>query len=312
MRIVVFGGSGFIGRRVVSALCARGHEAVVPTRDRERAKQDLIVLPGARAVGFDPDSAASVSRALDGADAVVNLVGILHERRQGDFERVHGEFVRRLVSECRGRVRLFAQMSALGAAAASGSAYLRSKAKGERIVREAGAMRHVIVRPSVVFGRGDSFATMFAGLARIFPVMLLPCAEAKFQPVAAEDLANLVAAAMEDGACQDRALSAGGPEVLTLREVVEKTLKAAGRTRPVVPLGDGASYAFAAMMEMVPFARLMTRDNWRAMRVPSVCPREGGNDAAKILGELISLDIGLARMFPRPPVSGALRRRAGR
>ena len=122
----------------------------------------------------------------------MNLMGILHERRPGDFERVHGEFVRRLVLECRGKVRLFAQVSALGAAPAADSAYLRSKAQGERIVRDAGAMRHVIVRPSVVFGRGDSFATMFAGLARFFPVMLLPCADAKFQPVAVEDLARMI------------------------------------------------------------------------------------------------------------------------
>ena len=314
MRVALFGGAGFIGQRLAAELCARGHEVVIPTRDRERAKERLVILPGARVTGFDPDSATAVSRALDGCDAAVNLVGILHERRQGDFERVHGEFVRRLVSECRGRVRLFAQVSALGAAAASGSAYLRSKAKGERILRDAGAMRHVIVRPSVVFGRGDSFVSMFANLARMFPVMALPCAHAQFQPIAVEDLARMTADAMEDGALQNRILSAGGPEVFTLREAVEKTLQAAGRPRPIIPLGDGASYAFAALAELIPFVNLITRDNWRAMRIPSVCPRENGNDAANILGEenLTALDIGLARMFPRPAGYDDLRRRARR
>ena len=101
--------------------------------------------------------------------------------------------------------------------------------------------------------------------------------------------------------------------MFTLREVVEKTLRAAGRTRPIFPLGDGASYAFAAMAEWIPFVRLITRDNWRAMRMPSVCPREG-NDAEKILGKenMTALDIGLARMFPRPAGYDALRRRARR
>ena len=313
MRVALFGGAGFIGQRLAAELCARGHEVVIPTRDRERAKERLVVLPGARVIGFDPDSATAVSKALEGCDAAANLVGILHERRQGDFERVHGEFVRRLVSECRGRVRLFAQVSALGAAASSDSAYLRSKGKGETIIRDAGAMRHVIVRPSVVFGRGDSFLSMFAGMARFFPAMALPCAYAKFQPIAVEDLARMTANAMEDGALQNRILSAGGPEVFTLREIVEKTLRAAGRPRPILPLGDGASYAFAALAELVPFVHVITRDNWRAMRIPSVCPREG-NDAAKILGEenMTALDIGLARMFPRPVGYDALRRRARR
>ena len=317
MRIAVFGGSGFVGRRLTAELCARGHEVVVPTRDRERAKEDLIILPGARAVGFDPDSPASVARALDGAEAVVNLMGILHERRPGDFERVHGEFVRRLVLECRGKVRLFAQVSALGAAPAADSAYLRSKAQGERIVRDAGAMRHVIVRPSVVFGRGDSFATMFAGLARFFPVMVLPCADAKFQPVAVEDLSRMIARAMEDGTLQNRILSAGGPEVFTLREMVEKVLNAAGTSRPIIPLGNSASHAFAAVAEAIPFVNIITRDNWRAMRIPSVCPRKngGGNDTATILGmeNLTSLETGLAQMFPRPPQNfNDFRRRARR
>ena len=304
-----------MGRRTAAELCARGHEVVVPSRDRERVKEDLIILPGARAVGFDPESTASIASALEGADAAVNLAGILHERRQGDFERLHGEFVRRLVSQCRGRVRLFLQVSALGASASAESAYLRSKAKGEQIAREAAGMRHVIVRPSVVFGRGDSFACMFAGLARLCPVMFLPCAAAKFQPVAVEDLARLLAEAAENDAMRDATLSAGGPEVFTLREVVEKTLRAAGRRRPLVPLGDGASYAMAAALEMVPFARLMTRDNWRSMRVPSVCPRDGAdNDAARILGAdtLTSLDIGLARMFPRASGYEKFRRSARR
>ena len=313
MRVVVFGGGGFIGGRVAAELCARGHQVVVPARDRERAKKNLIILPGARVIGLDPDSASSVSKALDGAEAVVNLVGMLHERRQGDFERMHGEFVRRLVSECRGRARLFVQVSALGAAPGAASAYLRSKAKGEGIVRDAGAMRHVIARPSVVFGRGDSFTRMFANLARFAPVMPLPCAHAKFQPIAVEDLARILVNALEDGELQNRTLSLGGPEVFTLREVAEKTMRAAGRPRPIIPLGDGLSYAFAAAAEMIPFVNLITRDNWRAMRTPSVCPRDG-NDAARILGKdaLTTLDIGLARMHPRVSGYDEFRRRARR
>ena len=315
MRVVVFGGGGFVGRRTVAELCARGHEVVVPTRDRERAKRDLIVLPGARATGFDPDSPASVARVAAGAEVAVNLVGVLHERRNGDFERIHGELVRRLVAECRGKVRLFIQVSALGASASAASAYLRSKAKGERVVRDAGAMRCAVVRPSVVFGRGDSFASMFAALARRLPFLTLPCAEARFQPVAVSDLAKIIAVVAESGAWENRTLSVGGPDVFSLREIVEKTAAAAGHPRPIVPLGDGASYAFAAMMEMIPFVRMLTRDNVRSMRAPSVCPRESGNDAARVLGgvrELVPLEVGLAEMFPSSSSPADFRSRAGR
>ena len=130
--IAVIGGGGFVGHELCSQLAARGYHLRIPTRHRERVKQGLLELPDAEVFACDVMSDAGLMSALHGCDAVINLVGILHERRSGDFDRVHGEFPRRVVEACkRLGIGRYVHMSALGASADAPSRYLRSRAAGE-------------------------------------------------------------------------------------------------------------------------------------------------------------------------------------
>ncbi|MGI9297718.1 MAG: NAD(P)H-binding protein [Gammaproteobacteria bacterium] len=294
MKIVIFGGGGFIGRHLARRLSARGHHLIIPTRDREKAKE-LFVLPATDIVAYDPGAWQGVLPLLEGADAVINLAGILNERSGGEFVRVHNEFVRVLCDRCVAKkVRRLVHISALNAVGAAPSEYLRSKAKAEQIVRGA-TLRHVIVRPSVVFGRGDSFVTLFVRLAKILPVLFLPCAYSVLQPIAADDLTAMIVHAAETGDEDGKILSAGGPQKLTLAEIVRAALDAAGVRRPVVELGPALSFAAGAIMEAIPGVHLFSRDNCLSANLHSVTT--GGNDAERILGRLTSLRAGLAEMY---------------
>ena len=298
MKIVIFGGNGFVGRHLAAALASRGHYLLLPVRDREKSKA-LIVLPDADVVAFDPTAMHTVLPRLQGADAVVNLVGILNERQRGEFVRVHGEFVRILTDGCTSKkVRRLVQVSALNAINSAPSEYLRSKAKAEQIVRNASALRHVIVRPSVVFGVGDSFVNLFVRMARWAPVLPLPCAEAKMQPLAVEDLTAILIRAIETGDEDNKIINAGGPEVMTLADIVRRALAAAGIARPLMPLNPSLSYCAAAVAEIIPGVHFLSRDNCMSANLDSVTAA-GGNDAQRMLGELTGLDAGLAAMFNR-------------
>lgn len=298
MRVVIFGGGGFIGRSLAARLAAAGHEIVVPSRDPERAKAALIVLPTARVIPFDPQSPPTIRAAAADCDAVINLIGILREVRRHDFEAVHVEFVRKLVEVCaRNAPRHFIQISALNAGPGAPSRYLRTKSGGEAIVRGVAApTQWTVIRPSVVFGRGDGLITLFDSLLRRFPALPLACAQARFQPIWVEDLAAMIARCVGDCRCYGKILSAGGPRIYTLGEIVK--LIAGRRRRLIIPLNRTLSYLTALAMERIPFITPpLTRDNCDAMSVPSVCAR---NDAAEMLGELRALEAELqTRLHPR-------------
>jgi NADH dehydrogenase len=295
MRIVIFGG-GFIGRHLTASLATAGHELVLPVRDREKVKNDLILLPNTDVIACNPANIQSVLQPLDGADAVVNLVGILNERQRGDFERTHCEFVRILINGCIDRrIYRFVHLSALNAAAAAPSAYLRSKAKAEQIIKEASSIRHVIVRPSVVFGEGDQFINLFVRLARLTPIVVLPCATANMQPLAVTDLVQILARVLKSGEADNKTLSVGGPEILTLADIVRHTFAAADIKRSLIGLNPASSYLVAAIAEYIPKVNFLSRDNCLSAKIPSVCGSV--NDAQELLGTLTTLDAGLAAMF---------------
>ena len=305
MNIVVFGGGGFIGGALAARLSARGHNLTLPVRNREKAKA-LILLPGTDVVAFDPAAPGAVSGALSRADAVVNLAGILNERRGGEFVRVHNEFVRVLCENCvKHKVRRFVQISALNAGAAASSEYLRSKGAAEQIIRAA-PFRHVIIRPSVVFGPGDSLAGLFVRLAK-FPFFILPCAYSVVQPLAVGDLVSVIVHALESGEEDGKTLAAGGPEKMNLAAVARAVFAAAGIRRRVWELSPWMSYCCAAVAEAVPGVHFFSRDNYLSARLPSVTG--GQNDAARIVGGLTDLEAGLAGMFGEAGDGGLRARR---
>ena len=272
--VLVLGGSGFVGRHVCNRLVERGYRVTVPTRDRERAKNALIPLPTADVMTADVHDVHTLTRLVGGCDAVVNLVGVLHDgRRRASFREAHVELARKVVDACRQTgVRRLLHMSALNAAPDAPSEYLRSKGEAEKLVRESG-LDFTIFRPSVIFGREDHFLNLFAKLQKTLPVLFLAMPEARFQPVHVEDVARVYAESLTRLETFGLAFGLCGPRDYSLRELVRYTGELTGHRRPIVGLGPALSTVQAAFMELLP-VKLMTRDNVRSMQVPSVCESE--------------------------------------
>lgn len=271
--VTILGGSGFVGWHLARLLCARGIDCVVPTRNRERAKRELLVLPTASVVEANVHRDADLARVLEGADAVVNLVGILHESPRQRFQQVHAAFPARIVEACkRAGVRRYLHMSALCADRNAPSRYLQSKGEGEAHAMAAAreGMAVSVFRPSVIFGRGDSFLTMFARMLRVAPIIPLGSPQARFQPVWVEDVARAFADALGNRSTFGGRYELCGPDAYTLRDLVRLTGEAIGCPRPIVGLGKGLSYLQALAMEFSP-VKVLTRDNVRSMSVDNVC-----------------------------------------
>lgn len=268
-RIVVLGGGGFVGRHVVARLAAVGHRVIVPARRRDTARH-LILLPTVDVVETDINVPQSLARLLSGATTVINLVGILNESGNQTFARAHVDLARNVVGACHaaGVTRLL-QMSALGADPAGPSQYLRSKAAAEAIVAASG-LRWTIFRPSVIFGREDSFLNLFAKLSRLLPVVVLAAPNARFQPISVEDVAHCFVQAVDDDLTQHARYDLCGPKVYTMRELVAYVGETIGAVRPIVPLGPRLSLLQATVLEHLPL-QLMTRDNLLSTQKDNVC-----------------------------------------
>ena len=257
----VFGGSGFIGRYIVKRLAHKGFVVRVAVRDTERA----LFLKPMGAVGQVVPLYASltnqptVHRAVEGADLVVNTVGILSERRSGDFQRIHAEgagLVARLAAAA-GVARLV-HISAIGADPNAASRYAATKGIGEAMLREAFAAA-TILRPSLVFGPEDHLFNRFAGMARLMPFMPVVCGDTRFQPVYVGDLADAVMAASARQDAIGVVYELGGPRVWQFRELLAYILKETGRKRRLVDIPIGLARLQARFMELVP-GKPLTRD----------------------------------------------------
>jgi NADH dehydrogenase len=269
--VCIVGGSGYVGRSVADHLAASGRRVRVMTRSRPRAMH-VTVLPTVELVVADPHAPADLDRAFAGMDAVVNLVGILHETRRQGFRDCHVELPRKVAQACRrAGVRHLLHMSALGADPKGPSAYQRTKGEGEAAVREAaGEMPLTIFRPSVIFGEGGGFLELFARLVRALPVLPLAGARARFQPIWVEDVARCFTAALGDAQTFGQTYELGGPRVYTLEELVRYVAATLGRRRAVLRLPGPLGQLQALVLEHVP-GKPMTRDNLASMRVDNVC-----------------------------------------
>ncbi len=270
-KITVLGGGGFVGSSLVTKLDQAGYQVKVLSRRRESAKH-LILLPNVQVVECDIMNNQALKVALKGCDAVINLVGILHENRNSTFEKVHHQLPRRVAQMCEElNINRLLHMSALQANKNAPSQYLKSKAAGEAAINEFSKKLDItIFKPSVIFGRGDSFLTMFASLVKFLPVIALAKPNAKFQPIWVEDVAQCFLNALETTATYGKSYELGGPNVYTLRQLLQKVMDILSNQRPIFGLNDTLSMAQACMMELLPI-KLMTRDNIRSMQVDSVC-----------------------------------------
>lgn len=277
-RICILGGTGFVGHHLLYALSAAGYVCRVPTAHPHRHR-DLALIPGCEAVqvaGFGADALAEV---LAGCGALINLVGILNESAGRTFEGAHvGLVADALTAAGRAGVPRYLHMSALNASAATGpSAYLRSKGRGEDLAH--GAARQGIgvtsLRPSVIFGPGDSLFERFAGLLRLLPGPFpLACPDARFAPVYVRDVAQAMLRCLDRPATLGQGYDLCGPRVLRLRELVEYAGERIGRPVRVLPLGPGLSRLQARVLQHLP-GKPFTMDNYLSLQVDSVCTSDG-------------------------------------
>jgi NADH dehydrogenase len=298
MKLCILGGGGFVGRHLISVLASQGLELTVPTRRRDRVKS-MLVLPGVNLVEADIHDPAHLRRLFSGMDAVINLVGILHGS-EAAFRKAHVELPSKVVTACRdGQVPRLLHMSALGADPGSRSIYQRTKAEGEHLVMAATDLAVTAFRPSVIFGPGDSFLTLFADLLRYAPVLPLASGHARFQPVYVLDVAHAFAASLDDPATSGQAYALCGPRVYSLAQLLAKVAAVQSGEPIILPLGDALSYWMARLMELKPGRKLMTRDNYYAMQVDNVCP----NDFPARFGPATHLDAVIGYLRERGPRS---------
>jgi NADH dehydrogenase len=303
LTVCVLGGTGFIGREIVARLAGDGHAVKVLARD-PIGHPGLRVLPSVRIVRADVHDPAVLQREFAGCDVVINLVGILNERRPGhggrEFRRVHTELPMKVVQACRAAgVHRYLHMSGLKADSQRGpSHYLRSKGEAEDYIRRelaAGRPEFVIFQPSVVFGPRDEFINKFAAILKIVPGFLpLACADAKFAPVYVGDVAEAFVRCLARKDVAGRTFQLCGPEVVSLGEIVRMTARVLGLRRWVIPLPRRVARLQAAVMDFVP-GKPFSTDNFLSATVDSVCDRDG-------LAEL-----GIARTPLRATVSRYLR-----
>lgn len=231
MRVLVTGATGFVGTHLVNALLRRGHEVAVLARQpgaaRNRYNRPVEAYRG------DVLDVASLARAFAGRDAVIHLVGIIHEKGAQTFDRMHREAVENVVASMKtAGIRRLLHMSAMGTSPDSPSEYGRSKAAGEAAVRGSG-LDWTIFRPSIIFGPGDGFVSLLAPIVAKNPLFIpvIGKGETKFQPVSVYDVARIFADALEKPETIGRTFEVGGPGVLTLNEVYREIAAAIGKPR---------------------------------------------------------------------------------
>lgn len=270
--VTIFGGAGFIGRYLVKRLADQGWVIRVAGRSPSHAKRlqplgDVGQITAVRAVVQDQ---AAVARAVEGADAVVNLVGLLYEKGRQSFAAVHVQGAERIAKAAAAAgVRSLVQVSAIGADPDAEAGYARTKGAAEAAVRAA-FPDSAIVRPSIVIGPEDGFFNRFAAMALISPALpLIGGGETRFQPIYVGDLADAMVACLTRPVCRGRTYELGGPKIYSFKALMELLLHEIRRKRLLLPLPFGLAELQGAVLQLLPVPPL-TRDQVRMLRRDNV------------------------------------------
>jgi NADH dehydrogenase len=283
--VTIFGASGFIGRHLVRALAKRGYRirAAVRRPDLAGHLQPLGNVGQIMAMQANLRYRWSVDRAVEGADHVVNLVGILYPSGRQSFEAVHGFGARAVAEAARAAGAGLTHVSALGAHPNSPSLYARSKAEGERAVRET-VKNAVIFRPSIVFGPEDHFFNRFAGMARYSPFLpLIGGGNTRFEPVYVGDVAEALARAVDGELKGGKVYELGGPEILTFRQCMEEMLRVIERRRVLVNMPWSIARMQGAVLGMLP-KPLLTSDQVIQLGIDNVVSEEAKKEGRTLEG----------------------------
>ena len=271
-KILVLGGTGFVGQHLCEKLVHLDWRVTLPTRRVQNAKH-LQMLPFLTVLEGDVHDEATLATLVVGHDAVVNLVAILHGN-EAAFNHAHVELPQKLARACvQAGVKRLVHVSALGAALDAPSMYQRSKARGEQALQSV-PLDLTVLRPSVIFGAEDKFLNVFATLQRVFPFVPLAGAATRFQPVWVEDVASAITHCLQHTDTVGKTFDLCGPQVFTLKELVQFAAQMSGinhgRGRPVFGLPTALGRIQAALMSLAPGEPLMSRDNLDSMSVDNV------------------------------------------
>lgn len=271
--IVLLGGTGFVGSYLVPRLAADGHRIVLLSRNRE-SRRALAVLPNVSVRSANVYDDQVLREHIAGADAVINLIGILNPSGRHTFQRTHVEMARRVVDACKATgVNRLHQMSSLKAGQGL-SHYLKTRGEAENLVR-ASSLNWTIYQPSVIFGDGDGLVTRFAALLRKMPALPLARANSRMAPTFAGDVAEAIARCVaNDPLAVRKTLELYGPEVLTLGEIVRAIRDAAGLRTPIIPLHDSLGRIQAQVAGLLP-GKPFSTDNFLSLRTDSVGKVDG-------------------------------------
>lgn len=290
-RVAVFGGSGFIGRYLVRRLAQAGANVTVGVRDPEGASflKPMGDVGQVTPVYANVRKPRTVARALEDADAVVNLTGVLHQGNQS-FAGVHAIGAKNIAAAAAEMgIARFVQMSAIGADPKSGSAYAATKAAGEIVVREA-IPTATILRPSVLFGPEDDFLNRFGAMVRLAPVLpLIAGGHTRFQPVHVADVADAIMAALQADDALGETYELGGPRIMSFREIMEFVLEVTQRRGLLVPVPSGVAKPLGLMMQLLPNPPL-TLDQVKLLESDNVVTDGARTFADLGIGELATIE----------------------
>lgn len=277
--VTIIGGSGFIGTQLVQQLAKRGYRVRVGVRRPDLAGhlRPLGNVGQVQPVQVNVRNMDSIMANIAGSDAVVNLVGILHEAGKQKFDAVHTIGAANVAKALKATgIETFVHMSAMGADAESESAYLRSRALGETEALAA-FPKAIIVRPSLVFGTDDSFFNRFGAMARMMPFLPLVGADTKFQPIFVGDVADALAAAVDGKVKGGKAYEIGGPEVVTMRNIMELVNLYANRKRPLIEIPTGLASFMATFSQILPNP-ILTVDQVASLQTDNVVSAEADKE----------------------------------
>ena len=272
-QLVILGGTGFVGSHLVPRLAADGHHIVLLSRNREQHRE-LGVLPQVTIRSADVYNDDVLRREFEGADAVINLIGILNTQGRHTFQRAHVELTRRVIAACHASsVNRLHQMSSLKAGQGL-SQYLKTRGEAETLVKASG-LNWTIYQPSVIFGEGDGLVSRFAALLRRMPVLPLARAKSRMAPTFVGDVAEAIARCVDSNKLGlRRSYELYGPEAFTLGEIVRQIRDTAGLRTPVVPLHDSLGRLQSQVAGLLP-GKPFSFDNFQSLRTDSVGKTDG-------------------------------------
>ena len=274
MKICILGGTGFVGRSLISALSKENYTITVITRDFDKNK-DLAIYPNLKLIQEDVYNEKRMLEVSKSHDVLINLIGILNEKgfRGKGFYLAHSKIARIILNVCKqNRIKRILHMSALNADPGGSSHYLRTKGEAESFLHTYGERFADVTsfRPSVIFGTEDSFINRFSDLLKFIPfVFPLACAQTRFAPVYVGDLVNFMKDSIDDVSSFNKKIDICGPKIYTLEEIVKIVIEVKGYSTTVIPLNNALSKFQAVIMEFLP-GKPFSIDNFNSCLVDSI------------------------------------------